>query len=272
MSQPLPEKLTKEKPVNEGLEVPNTTGPIAPLKMKKDRPLKRSHHKQRAAPTISSSETPLADPIPEEVPGVQVAVENQADPSAEKGGGLIGLLKQAKSRASINEDDSGPDETPKRSHHGPNESTGRRPGRPSKEDNKEEFVTLVFTILTIVISFAGLPVEVRPEDAELKSLAYNIGSILARHLPDIGKLSPDLLDIMGITGTLALYYQRVAPALKQLQAERAGLKSPVMAAKNPNGHKPNTPVEELGPADPIGNASAGAGEFLNHVHKGGKNG
>jgi len=262
-SKPLPNDPMKEIQKNAAQEVPNTTAPIAP-KNPIAAPLpKKSHHKKQESTTSNLSIVP-ADPS-----AVPVEVEAQAAPVKESGG-LVGLLKQAKARADIN-DDPGEEEEVKRSHK-KGEGTGRKRGRPSNEDNRDEFSTLVFTILTIVISFANLPPEIRPVENELQSLAYNIAGILARHLPALGNLSPDLVDLMGITGTLAVWYQRAGPELKRIQAEKSEGHAPgEKRVKNPNGHIPQVPVD-LGPADPIANVSPGAGDFLTQVHKGGDNG
>jgi hypothetical protein len=269
MSSTLTNGKTNEKPKSAAPEAQNTTAPIAPKNQNAAPLLKKGPHK-KSVPTISALNVPQVDPLPAidlDPLAVPIEVEAQKDP-AKKSGGLVDLLKTAKARAGINEDTS-EDEEPKRSHK-KGEGTGAKRGRPSNEDNREEFSTLVFTILTIVASFSGLPPEIRPEEEELKSLAYNIGGILARHLPALGKMSPDIVDLMGITGTLALWYQRAGPEVKRLQAEKNGMQvagGPI--AKKTNGSKP--PVEE-GPTDPISNLPGSSGDFLKHVHKGEENG
>lgn len=230
----------------------------------KNEQAKRSHHKQ-ADPTISSSNIPpQSDPAPEEKAGVDVTVEKQKAPE-EKSGGLIGILKTAKARAEINEEPEQPEQA-KRSHH-KNEGTGRPRGRPSNADNRDEFTTLIFTLLTIGVSFANVPAELRPIDEELNPIAYNLGSILARHLPALG-MSDDMMNIIGIAGAVGLWYQRVGPELKRIQKEREVMEPRKVKAENLNGHKPQDVIKE-GPADPIGDVSPGAGDFLTKSHQGG---
>jgi hypothetical protein len=270
MSQILPSEPMNVTPGKDAPVSQNITGPSGPKNQNGETP-KRSHHKKSDPTTSNSKLQPVRDTAPAEGPsGVGVEVEAQVAP-AQKSGGLVGLLKQAKARADIN-DDPAEDPEVKRSHK-KGEGTGRPRGRPTNEANRDEFSTLVFTILTIVISFANLPPEVRPVEDEVRSLAYNVGSILARHMPALGNLSPDIVDIMGITATLAVWYQRVGPELKRMQAEREGAQAPVnrrATAENPNGRKPQTAMDE-GPADPIADVSGGAGDFLKSVHKGSEN-
>jgi len=268
MSNPLPPELTSETQRKDAPGAQVTTGPTGPENLKDAQPKRKSHHK-KITPTISDSGKQLNNNSPVSAaalgPG-PVKVEVESHPDKNEGGGLIGLLKTAKARAEVNEDAT------------ESKKTGRKPegstkakAKTSGDENKEEFTTLVFTVLTIVLSFANLPPEIRPVEDELKSLAYNIGSIVSRHVPALGNLSPDLIDIMGITGTLALWYQRVGPELKRIQAEKSGTMVKAKA-EAPGGGKSTIIPEDQGPANPIKDVSTGAGEFLDHVHKGGDNG
>jgi len=265
---PLIPNEPNEKQKNEESAAPDIIKLSAQKNQNAAPPPKKSHHKKADSIISDSTTQKQSNPGQAEDPGaVPVEVEAQATPG-EESGGLIGLLKTAKARAEVNEDTSEA-APPKRSHH-KGEGTGKPRGRPSGEANREEFSTLVFTILTIVLSFSNLPPEIRPVEGEVKSLAYNIGSILSRHLPKLGELSPDVVDIMGITATLAVWYQRVNPELKRIQAERAGTQTPRKYTIKGNGSK--APEEEAGPTDPIKKLSGGAGSFLDSAHEAGENG
>jgi len=264
MSNPLPPELTSEKPRKDAPDVPDTIGPSGPENSKNVQPKKKRPPK-KIDQTILSLDTPPVKLDPEDY--VKIEVESHID-SPEKSGGLVGLLKTAKMRAEVNEDTSDPDSKKSVKKDGQKKSRNS----PAATD-KEEFTTLVFTVLTIVLSFSNLPPEIRPVEDEVKSLAYNIGSILVRHLPAIGNMSPDLLDIMGITGTLALWYQRVGPELKRIQAEKiSGRGATKSNPDKSNGNRPSVLIEDEGPADPINDVSFGSGDFLKKVHQGGKNG
>ena len=268
MSKTLPPGKKNEKPKNGALVAPPTIASTEPPK-KNGEPLKENQP-VTPAPIISNSE-----PLPKdkkEPEAVKVNVESQADPG-KKDSSILGILKTAKARAAVNQE-SGETEPEKRSHK-KGEGTGRPRGRPSNKDNEDEFTSLVFTILTIALSFSGIPPELRPFDDEVNSLAYNIGAIIARHIPAIGNIPPDIINLMGITGILGVWYQRVAPELKRMQAERVGTQAPrKIEAKSPNGHKPQgppAPPEEEVSGDPIHRLSDGSAGFLDHVHdKGGK--
>ena len=272
MSPILPDGKMNAKQKNAEADLRSTTGLIRPKKANGGPlPIKRSHHK-KVEPIISSLSKPpaQADPGPgPEVPAVPVNVETQKDPAV-KSGGLVDLLKTAKARSEINAEPE-TDQAAKRSHHGPNESTGRPRGRPSKNANRDDYADLTYTALGIFVLVARVPEGLRPLEDELQSFSYSLAGIMSRHLPDISGQAPDLMDVIGMIATIRVYYQRVAPEIKRIQSENEK-KSPALSPANPNGHKGQA-VIEAGPSDPIKAIAPGVGEFLDHAHdKAGENG
>jgi hypothetical protein len=204
-------------------------------------------------PIISASST--TDPSPEsEPPAVKVEVEPQKEPA--KPSGLVALLKQAKSRAEINSEGEPEEEL---------EPTSRRAKKSGKsEAARDEFSTLVFTVLTILVSLSNLPTKVQPNRSELDALAYNIAGLLVRNLGITGKLGPNALDILGIVATIGAYWARVKDDIAALRAEAAEHEHKL--PKRSNGNKP-AEGEEIG--EPIGKVSPGTGAYLDNAHKGG---
>jgi len=188
---------------------------------------------------------------------IPVEVETQAGDSDP--GDFASVLKRAASRAAINDEDSGPADVKR----------GR--GRPKKTDARDEFTTLVFTVITLLISISNFPETIRPEEGEVKALGYYISGLMVRNLNISGRLGENAMDVIGILGIFAGWFMRVGPEIKRLREEgKENEPAARVGPKNPNGHKP-----ESGPVviDPIMESSPGAGAFLNSVaKKAGENG
>lgn len=189
---------------------------------------------------------------------IPVEVETQEGDS--DSGDFISVLKRAKNRAAINDEDSGPGDVKR----------GR--GRPKKSDPRDEFTTLVFTVITLLISVANFPETIRPEEGEVKALGYYISGLMVRNLNISGRLGENAMDVIGILGIFAGWFMRVGPEIKRLREEG---KENEPGPTRPAGIKNNSSKANLETiiADPISDSSPGAGDFLKSVaEKAGNNG
>lgn len=110
-------------------------------------------------------------------------------------------------------------------------------GRSSHHSTKEDFSTLISSVLALSLAALNIPSEIKPSSTEIDSFAYYSSRIIIRHLPAAGKLNADMLDIIGLLSTAAGYYMRVAPLL------------PKYTKRDDDNHKPGptNPAPENGP-------------------------
>lgn len=155
------------------------------------------------------------------------------------------MLARAAEKASSLDD--GPMEDPAQS------SAKRGRGRPSKQGQKEEFSTIVLSVLSLVVSALTIPEEIKPNKNELSIFSDHLTGLLVRHLPISNKMSEDTLDIIGLFVVTAGWYARVAPQLKQTKPDQPPEVVTGAAAVRGNGSKPAGPISAIDP---------GAGEFL----------
>ena len=99
-------------------------------------------------------------------------------------------------------------------------------------------------VLTLVLSLANIPQNIKPIESELNVFTNHLTGILLRHLPIAKGFSADALDIIGLFAVMSGYYARIAPELK---------------AKQVTTTYPQPIPESL---DPITNLSPEAGQFL----------
>lgn len=131
-------------------------------------------------------------------------------------------------------------------------------GRKKKTAVADEFSTLVVALLTLGVSFANIPEQVKPNQSELAIFSNHLTGILIRHLPISNKFSADSLDIIGLVAVCSGWYARVAPEIKALNAGKDNPPPP------PKNIEPKTPPP---PADPVLNLSPRAADYLESVQK-----
>ncbi len=156
-----------------------------------------------ANPETSKSLETQNDPI---ISNSEIESQNQSeeiqieDHTADPGEGFKGLLSRATASLKNTLTD---DDKPKR-------------GRPSKT-NKQEFSTLVVSVLTLVVTFIKVDERVKPNNTEIATLSDHLSNIMLRHLPINNALSADAIDVIGIFAVSALWYQRVSVDLPRLK-------------------------------------------------------
>lgn len=129
----------------------------------------------------------------------------------------------------------------------------------SKKKQKEEVANLILTIFVIGAAAWQVPEEVKPTRDEMSVVSDHLTSILARHNLLLGKLSGDVLDLVGIIAVGATWYSRVAPELRRLRGPGDGGGGRNIQPQTPRNPPP---VEAPVPLDPITHADAATGEWL----------
>lgn len=249
---------SKAKKKDSTLEKLESDGPdAASIIEKAEKPLRRKKSplvsKKKKGDSALEVPAPLDKPEAVPVPGaVNIEVESQSDDPER--GDFASLLKRAANRGSINSEDEPEPSEPRRS----------RGKAVKKSESRDELTTLVFTVITLVISISNFPESIRPEEDEVKALGYYISGLMIRNLNISGRLGENTLDIIGILGVVSMWFMRVGPEIKRLRAEQQKESKPVL--KRTNGSKPEEPGEP-GLVDPITISSPGAGAFLDSAHK-----
>lgn len=127
---------------------------------------------------------------------------------------------------------------------------GRKPKE--QENLQEDFSTLVTSLLVVVVTAWNAPEQIKPNNDELGGLSFRITRITLRHIDLSGKVTADVLDLIGIIAIGASYYSRVAPQLKQLQQPREA-QIDRQAFYRDNGNVPGsdepwvTPIQQADP-------------------------
>ncbi len=100
--------------------------------------------------------------------------------------------------------------------------------KPKDQSNlQEDFSTLVTSVFVLVVAAWNAPETVKPNNDEVNGLSFRVTRIILRHVDLSGRITADVLDLIGIIAIGASYYSRVAPDIKRL-----------------NGSKPNTQTIE----------------------------
>jgi hypothetical protein len=238
-SLPATEEQKKTKPEPAALEKPSITEPTA----------KRSHHKKgaglkkkRAAVITSGSE---AAPVEIQEPG-EVGVS--VTPHDENPDSLKSILGRAAfETGGLFDDDA------------PRAPVSKKKG--GKVDERQEFTTLLISVIVLLLTFVNIPELLKPSDDEVSILSDHAAGLLMRHLPISGALTEDAIDIIGILAVVAGWYGRVAPELKRLADERKRAEIPSTVLR---------PVEEVStvaPVVPEAPDNSAVVEFLGKVHE-----
>lgn len=135
-------------------------------------------------------------------------------------------------------------------------------GRKKKTAVQDEFSTLVIAVLTLILSFANIPDQVKPNQSELTIFSNHLTGILLRHLPISNKFSADSLDIIGLFAVCSGWYARVAPEIKLISEKQ----KPEKINANPSTPNPSTPNPSTpAPVDPVKQLSPAAADYLASV-------
>lgn len=134
-------------------------------------------------------------------------------------------------------------------------------GRKKKGAVQDEFSTLVIALLTLAVSFANIPEQVKPNQSELSIFSNHLTGIMIRHLPISNKFSADSLDIIGLVAVCSGWYARVAPEIKNLN-------KPSDAPPPPRKKDdPKTPPPAPVAGDPVLSLSPAAADYLASVER-----
>ncbi len=101
---------------------------------------------------------------------------------------------------------------------------------PAKRAEQEKNVTTLVTSLVVML-VAGwkVPDELKPNDVEMSAVSGCSTSILLRHVNISGRLTQDVIDVIGIVATVAAYVSRTSPAWR---VYREGLQAAAIAPLN----------------------------------------
>jgi hypothetical protein len=129
--------------------------------------------------------------------------------------------------------------------------------RLEKEETKAELATLVSTIIVLLLAMWPAPDSVKPNQAETDGFSEHTCSIIVRHIDLSGKITGDVLDVIGLLAVIGSWLTRVGPELRAIneqnektkvvggvptKALKSGKTMPVQEVRS------KTPIEELSPA------------------------
>jgi hypothetical protein len=149
----------------------------------------------------------------------------------------------------------------KAASHSSEEKSKRGPYvKQADREKVSEFATLISTGLTLIIAAINLPPDIAPNSEEVNAFSVPLTKLLLRHLPISGKLSDDMLDIIGMIGIISGYYMRIAPILKSTSG------NPKKEIKK-SELKSSPDIKPIS-SDPVTLASPVAGAFLEEAGNG----
>ncbi len=142
----------------------------------------------------------------------------------------------------------------------------RRKGVPKAQraETQQEFSTLVSSVFVVIFALSSWPDDIKPNDDEVDGVSIRITKILMRHVDISGKLTGDVLDIIGIIAIGSSWYARVSPMLKQLKAHN---EKPVFRAYDQAVNE-NTQSGSEAWVTPIEQASPEYKVWLDHIEDG----
>lgn len=213
---------------------------LAKSKIRNPRPRPLSPSPSGEASALKDA-APSSKPGPEQEPAVNVEVEEH--PSNKGPFSISDSLRRAgqKLKEGLTLDDTEP-----------------RRGKARKAAGTEEgdFYSLVTMGLVLVLTVSRVPKEVRPNEDEIHVFSKHLSSIIVRHVPALGNLSPDAMDIIGLLIVTNSYYARVSEDLKRLRAPRiiegrAANVPPEAAQPSPQpGPQAERPMSDIGARAP----------------------
>lgn len=89
---------------------------------------------------------------------------------------------------------------------------GRKPG--SSLAAKDDFLALVVSVITLLVTFIRVDERIKPNKDEITSFSDHLAGIILRHSSISGKLSADAMAVIGMVMVGAGWYQRVSPYLR----------------------------------------------------------
>lgn len=128
---------------------------------------------------------------------------------------------------------------------------------------KEEFATLVSSLLVIASTAWNVPETIKPSKDEITGISTHLTGIILRHVDISNAMTADVIDVIGILAISGAYFSRVGPELKSLRGGGApgGGSGPRPNVEPPLGGS-GVKVEVPLPRVPL---SSDAQDFLNNI-------
>lgn len=136
---------------------------------------------------------------------------------------------------------------------------------------KEEFSTLVSTLIVLATAAWNAPESVKPSKDEIAGVSEHLTGIILRHVDISSAITADVIDVIGILAISAVYISRVGPELRALRgggSEGGGGRPPKPLGSPPGGNGARPSVEEPVIKVPL---SSDAKNFLDRISGGGTN-
>lgn len=133
------------------------------------------------------------------------------------------------------------------------ESTKWRRKQKGKSSEAEiEFASLVSSLFVVIVAVWRAPEEVKPNDNEIDGVSNRVSKIILRHVDISGRMTADVLDLIGIIAIGASWYARVAPAIRAYSSTSG---KPQQSAKtitpqSGNGERDDEWITPIQQADP----------------------
>lgn len=126
---------------------------------------------------------------------------------------------------------------------------GRKPG--SSLAAKDDFLALVVSVITLLVTFIRVDERIKPNKDEITSFSDHLAGIILRHSSISGKLSADAMAVIGMVMVGAGWYQRVSPYLhgeaEQQYIDKGNGYSEVVETTRANGNRPIV-LQKINPA------------------------
>lgn len=132
------------------------------------------------------------------------------------------------------------------------ESTKWRRKQKGKSGEAEvEFAALVSSLFVVIVVVWRAPEEIKPNEDESNGISNRVSKIILRHVDISGRMTADMLDLIGILAIGASWYARVAPAIRQYNANGKPQTIPqAVTTQSENGERSDEWVTPIQQADP----------------------
>lgn len=220
---------------------------------------KRSQSPIQSQPEIPPEESDLEKlesgiPSLESEP-VEIEVEDHQESPASKSG-LGELLNRAQKNLTR-------EFTPEEDKPTKSKKRDRASSHYVRPQQREDITTLVSSLLALLMAAWSVPPGLKPDEDEVGALASYSTRLLLRHVNLSGRITADVLDVIGIVAVVSGWYARTAPAWRVYMESQQKALEPARRSEA----EPSQPGQASGPADPIAEAAPEVDEFLQRSRK-----